>query len=52
MWEIIQMNEWIKWLIRLYLYVANSPNERMYSVVNKTAFICGKLSKWTDELSG
>jgi len=28
--------------------VANYPNERMNSVVSKTAFICGKFSKWTD----
>jgi len=36
----------------VHLYVANSPNEQMNSVVKKSAFICGKLSKCTDELSG
>jgi len=36
----------------VHLYVSNHPNVQMNSVVNKTAFICGKFSKCTDEFSG
>jgi len=36
----------------VHLYVANSPNVQMNYVANKTAFMCGKFSKCTDELSG
>jgi len=36
----------------MHLYGTNSPNDQINKVFNKSAFLCGKFSKCTDELSG